>query len=45
MSPAHGRPDEPGLAGAGDALPEALVLLNPLAGGTRSRERWARESR
>jgi|GEM_PF-260747 len=30
----------PGLTN--DALPEALVLLNPLAGGARSRERWER---
>jgi diacylglycerol kinase family enzyme len=42
MTPEPGRPDAAGLAGAEDALPEALVLLNPLAGGTRSRERWAR---
>jgi diacylglycerol kinase family enzyme len=42
MSPASGRTASAGLTNVGDVLPEALVLLNPLAGGTRSRERWAR---
>jgi len=42
MSPTLRRPVPVSGERAGDALPAALVLLNLLAGGTRSRQRWAR---